>query len=62
MIWSFSCFVFAVSGCASISVFVSLFGTPVGITGSGEGIKVCALIARIKKYEPVIKKKRSEII
>ena len=45
----FLIFISAVSGCASISAFASLVGVPVGITSSALGLKICALIAGIKK-------------
>ena len=34
-----------ITGCVSISVFSSLFGTPVGITGFAIGLKICAIAA-----------------
>ena len=43
--------------CVSISAFASLFGVPVGITSSAEGLKICAVTAEIKKYNTFIKKK-----
>ena len=47
----------AVTGCVSISAFASLVAIPVGIISSAVGKKICAIIARIKKYKPIIKKK-----
>ena len=44
----------------SISALASLVGYPVGITSSVVGLKICALIAGIKKYESMIKKKRKK--
>ena len=42
----------------SISVFASLLGIPIGITSSVIGLKICAIVAGIKKYKSVIKKKK----
>ena len=47
-----------ITGCASVSAFLSLVSVPVGITSSAVGIKVCAITAGIKKYKPMIKKKK----
>ena len=44
-----------ITGCASISAFPSLVSVPVGITSSAV---VCAITAGIKKYKPMIKKKK----
>ena len=49
-----------IASCVSTSAFASLFCVPVGITSSPVGIKLCAITARIKKYKPIIKKKRKE--
>ena len=49
-----------VTSCVSISVFASLVDIPVGITGSVVGINICAIIAGIKKYKPIIKKKKKK--
>ena len=51
-------FIFAVSGCVLISVFVSLIGVPVGITNSALGWKTCAITVGIKKHKAIIKTKR----
>ena len=40
-----------ITGCASISAFVSLVSVPVGIKSSAVGIKICAITAGIKKYK-----------
>ena len=37
--------------------FTSLVDVPVGIASSAVGLKVCAIIAVIKKYKSIIKKK-----
>ena len=44
-----------ITGCASVSAFPSLVSVPVGITSSAV---VCAITAGIKKYKPMIKKKK----
>ena len=46
------------TSCLSISVFASLVDVPVGITSSAIGIKICAIIAGIKKYKSIIKKEK----
>ena len=43
------------TGCLSISAFVAI---AVGITSSAVRIKICAIIAGIKKYKSVIKKEK----
>ena len=42
---------FEITGCASVSVFASLVGIPIGITSSEIGIIICAITAGIKKYK-----------
>ena len=49
-----------VTGCVSISAFASLVCVPVGITSSAVGLNTCAIIAGIKKYKSVIKKKKKK--
>ena len=49
-----------VTGCVSISVFASLVYVPVGITNSAVGINYCAIIAGIKQYKSIIKKKKKK--
>ena len=49
----------AIIGCISISVFASLLGIPIGMTSSAIGSKICAKAAGIKKYKPIIKKKKN---
>ena len=48
------------TSCVSVSTFVSLVCVPVGITSSAVGIKICAIIAGIKKYKSIIKKKKKK--
>ena len=38
----------------------SLLGIPIGITSSVIGLKICATAAEIKKYKPLIKKKKKK--
>ena len=45
-------------GCVSISVFATWVGTPIGITSSAIGLKICVITSVIKKYSSVIKKKK----
>ena len=54
-----------ITGCVSISSFVSLIGIPIGITSSATELKICAIIVRIKKYKSIImktKKKHDKIV
>ena len=52
----------AVTGCASIYAFASLFGIPIGITSSTVGLKICAITARIKSKIKLKKKKHNKIV
>ena len=45
-------------GFFSISAFTCLLDTPIGITSSAIGLKMCAIAAGMKKYKSVIKKKK----
>ena len=47
-----------ITGCVSVSVFYSSVGIPVGITSFEVGLKICVIIAVIKKYKSIIQKKR----
>ena len=49
-----------VTGCVSISAFVSLIAIPVGIASFATGLKICAITARIRKYKSIIKKKKKK--
>ena len=49
-----------ITGCVSISALASLVCVAVGITSSATGIKICAITARMKKYKPIIKKKKKK--
>ena len=49
-----------ITGCFSISAFASLLGVPIGITSSSTGLKFFAVTGGIKKYNPIIKKKKRE--
>ena len=40
----------AVTGCVSISAFVSLTGVPVGIPSSAVRLKICAITAGTKNH------------
>ena len=46
----------AIIECVSVPVFASLFGTPIGISSSAIGLKVCAITTEIKKYISIVKK------
>ena len=56
----FLVFIFAVSGCVSISAFASLVGIPIGIITSAVGLKISAITAEINKYKSIIKGKRNK--
>ena len=49
-----------VTGCVSISAFVSLVCVPMGIASSAVGIKICAVTAGIKNYKSIIKKNKKK--
>ena len=49
-----------VTGYVSISACASLQGIPIGITSSAIGLKICTIIAGIKKYKSIIKKKKKK--
>ena len=53
-----------ISGCVSMSAFVSQIGIPIKITSSAIGLKICAIgiYAGIAKYESIIKKKKHDQI
>ena len=40
-----------ISGCVSISAFVSLVGIPIGITSSAIGLKTCVITTGIKEIQ-----------
>ena len=50
----------AVTRCVSISAFALLVGIPIEITSLAIGLKICAVTAESKKYEPIIKKKKKK--
>ena len=50
----------AITGCVSISAYASLVDINVGITSYSVEINICAIIGRIKKFKPTIKKKRKK--
>ena len=49
-----------ITGCISISAFVSLLDIPIGITSSGVGLKICVSAVVIKKHKSKIKKKKKK--
>ena len=50
-----------ITECVFIPAFACLVGILIGITSSAIGLEICAIAAGIKKYKPVIKRKRSMI-
>ena len=49
-----------ITGCISISAFVSFLGISLGITSSAIGLKMCTIAAGIKKYKSITKKNRKK--
>ena len=49
-----------VTGCVSITTFVSLIDIPKGIVSSTVGLKSCTITAGIEKYNLIIKKKKKK--
>ena len=51
-----------VTGCVSISAFVSLVGVgiPIGLKSPEIGLKICAITAGIKNYKSITKKKENK--
>ena len=47
-----------ITGCVSISAFVSLAGISVGIGSFAVGLKICAMTAGIENYKSSSKKRR----
>ena len=45
------------SGCFLVFAFGLLVGISIGLTNSVLGLKICAVIAGIKNYKSIIKKK-----
>ena len=56
----FPTLVFTVTICISISGFSSIVNISKRIMTSIVGLSICAIIARIKKYKPTIKKKKTK--
>ena len=48
---------FVVTGCISISAFISSLDIPIGITSFSIGLKTCSVTAVIKKCKSIIKRK-----
>ena len=53
-------FASAITGCISISAFVSLLDISIGIASSRVGLKICVSAAVIKKNKSIIKKKKKK--
>ena len=51
-----------ITGCISIYVFASLTGISIRITNSAIGLKICTITAGIKKYKPIIKKRKRSMM
>ena len=51
-----------ITSCVSVSTFSSLADINVGITSSSIGINSCTIIAGVKKYKSMKKKKRKSMI
>ena len=48
-----------ITGCTSISVFVSLLGVPIRITSSQMGWKICAIATGIINFQSITRKNKS---
>ena len=48
------------AGCVSFSTFACLVGIPIEITSSVTGLKICAIIAGIKRYKSIVEKKKKK--
>ena len=57
---NFFTLVSAATGCISIYDFASLLDIPIGIMISVIGLKIWAITAGTKKYEPIMKKKKKK--
>ena len=49
-----------VTRCVSVSALATFLVVLIGITSSGIGLKICAITAGIRKYKPIIKKKKKK--
>ena len=49
-----------ITGCVSISAYASLVDINLSITSFLVGINICAIIAGIRKYKSIIKKKKKK--
>ena len=49
-----------INGCISISSFASLLDIAIGITSSAIGLKIYKIVAGIKTYKSIIKKKKNK--
>ena len=50
----------AITGCVSISAFVSLAGIGIGITSSAVRLKIRTVTAEFKKHNSIIKEKKKK--
>ena len=50
-----------ITGSISIAAVAIFLGIPIGIMSSAIGLKICAIIAGIKKYNSIIKKKKKKL-
>ena len=49
-----------ITGCISISAFVSLVGIPIGLMSPAMELKIFSITAGIKKYKSLVKKKKKK--
>ena len=49
-----------VTGCVSISAFVSLVSVRVGITSSAVELNICVAVGGIQKYNSIVKEKKKK--
>ena len=50
----------AIIGCLSIFAFAFLVGTSIGIASSAIKLKICVITTAVKKYQPIIKRKKQK--
>ena len=51
-----------ITGCVSISTFVSLVGIPIRTTSYSIELKICAITAGIKRYKSIIYEKKRNMM
>ena len=60
MYWPLTYLISTITWCVSVSAFASLVGITIRTTRPGIGLKIYAIIAGIRKYKSIIKKKKKK--